>query len=65
MGYNFAVVCMVQQGDSLLGMGFIMLHIKCQANCKWMQQPPTLLDQQCVELLCPCWQWCAKGCNNS
>ena len=65
MGYNFAVVSMVQQGDSLLGMEFIMLHIKCQASCKWMQQPPTLLDQHCVELLCPCWQWCAKGCNNS
>ena len=26
---------------------------------------PTLLHQQCLESLCPCWQWCAKGCNNS
>ena len=33
--------------------------------CKGMQQLPTLLGQQCLESLCPCWQWCAKGCNNS
>ena len=26
---------------------------------------PTLLRQQCWELLRACWQWCAKGCNNS
>ena len=30
-----------------------------------MRQPPTLLGQQCWELLPPCWQWCANGCNNS
>ena len=30
-----------------------------------MRQPPTLLSQQCWELLPPCWQWCANGCNNS
>ena len=24
-----------------------------------------LLGQQCWELLRPCWQWCANGCNNS
>ena len=30
-----------------------------------MQQLPTLLRQQCWELLHPCWQWCANGCNNS
>ena len=30
-----------------------------------MRQPPTLLGQQCWELLRPCWQWCANGCNNS
>ena len=29
------------------------------------QQLPTLLRQQCWELLHPCWQWCANGCNNS
>ena len=26
---------------------------------------PTLLAQQCWELLRACWQWCANGCNNS
>ena len=26
--------------------------------------PTTLLCQQCWELLHPCWQWCANGCNN-
>ena len=30
-----------------------------------MRQPPTLLGQQCWQLLRPCWQWCANGCNNS
>ena len=29
------------------------------------QQLPTLLRQQWWELLHPCWQWCANGCNNS
>ena len=29
------------------------------------QQLPTLLRQQCWELLRTCWQWCANGCNNS
>ena len=29
------------------------------------QQLPTLLRQHCWELLHPCWQWCANGCNNS
>ena len=28
-------------------------------------QLPTLLRQQCWELLGACWQWCANGCNNS
>ena len=36
-----------------------------KAACKRMQQLPTLLRQQCWELLRPCWQWCANGCNNS
>ena len=30
-----------------------------------MQQLPTLLRQQCWELLHACWQGCANGCNNS
>ena len=29
------------------------------------QQLPTLLGQQCWELLRACWQWCANGCNIS
>ena len=33
--------------------------------CRRMQQLPTLLAQQCWELLRPCWQWCANGCNKS
>ena len=28
-------------------------------------QLPTLLVQQCWDLLRPCWQWCVNGCNNS
>ena len=36
--------------------------VKLRAN---RQQLPTLLGQQCWELLCLCWQWCANGCNNS
>ena len=36
-----------------------------KAACKLTQQLPTLLCQQCWELLCVCWQWCANGCNNS
>ena len=35
------------------------------SQCKLTQQLLlTLLGQQCWELLCPCWQWCAIGCNN-
>ena len=30
-----------------------------------MQQLPKLLGQQFWELLRPCWQWCANGCNNA
>ena len=29
------------------------------------QRLPTLLPQQCWELLCPYWQWCTNGCDNS
>ena len=29
--------------------------------CKRLQQLPTLLRQQCWELLHACWQWCANG----
>ena len=36
-----------------------------QAAGKRAQQLPTLLRQQCWELLRACWQWCANGCNNS
>ena len=35
------------------------------AVCKRKQQLPTMLRQQCWELLRACWQWCANGCNNS
>ena len=38
---------------------------KPQAACKRAQQLPTLLRQQCWELLRACWQWCANGGNNS
>ena len=38
------------------------VNLKLHAN---RQQLPTLLGQQCWELLCLCWQWCANGCNNS
>ena len=37
----------------------------CKAACKRTQQLPTLLRQQCWELLHACWQWYANGCNNS
>ena len=36
-----------------------------QAACKRAQQLPSLLRQQCWELLRPCWQWRVNGCNNS
>ena len=36
-----------------------------RAACKRTQQLPTLLRQQCWELLRACWQWCANGRNNS
>ena len=35
-----------------------------KAACKRTQQLPTLLRQQCWELLRGCWQWCPNGCNN-
>ena len=38
---------------------------ECQAACKRAQRLPTLLRQQCWELLRTCWQWCSNGCNNS
>ena len=37
---------------------------RAKATCKLTQQLPTLLAQQCWELLRPCWQWCANGLNN-
>ena len=36
-----------------------------KAACKQTQQLPTLLRQQCWELLRACWQWSANGYNNS
>ena len=36
-----------------------------KAACKQTQQLPTLLRQQCWELLRACWQWSANGCNGS
>ena len=41
------------------------VSVGSKAACKRMQQLPTLLRQQCWELLRACWQWCANGCNNS
>ena len=38
---------------------------KREAACKRAQQVPTLLRQQCWELLRAGWQWSANGCNNS
>ena len=38
---------------------------RCQAACKRTQQLPTMLRQQCWELLRACWQWSANGYNNS
>ena len=40
-------------------------HKKTKAARKQTQQLPTLLAQQCWELLRACWQWSANGCNNS
>ena len=40
-------------------------YIVSKAACKRTQQLPTLLRQQCWELLRACWQWCANRCNNS
>ena len=34
-------------------------------TCRLTQKLPTLLAQQCWELLRPCWQCCANGWNNS
>ena len=50
----------------------LYIHFKTQffgknivkAACKRTQQLPTLLGQQCWELLLACWRWCANGCNN-
>ena len=44
---------------------FVENTVVFKAACKRTQQLPTLLRQQCWELLRPCWQWCANGCNNS
>ena len=46
---------------TMLGVVVSMLAVVC----KRMQQLPILLRQQCWDLLCPCWQWCANGRNNS
>ena len=46
---------------TMLGVAACVLAVVC----KRMQQLPTLLRQQCWELLRACWQWCANGCNNS
>ena len=57
--------------DSFFGKGISGLNstynfsLSAQAACKRTQQLPTLLRQQCWELLHACWQWCANGCNNS
>ena len=40
-------------------------HKKTKATWKGTQQLPTLLRQQCWELLRACRQWSANGCNNS
>ena len=46
---------------TMLGIVACMLTVVC----KRMQQLPTMLRQQCWELLRACWQWCTNGCNNS
>ena len=38
---------------------------RSKAAYKREQQLPTLLHQQCWELLRICWQWSANGCNNN
>ena len=55
----------------------VRISNEVQSHCDWLflenlrlrvngaQQLPTLLRQQCWELLRACWQWCANGCNNS
>ena len=48
-------------GSAIFGIVVSMLAVVC----KGMQQLPTLLGRQCLELLYLCWQWYAKGCNNS
>ena len=44
--------------------GPIFFQYSC-ATCKQRQQLPTLLAQQCWELLRPCWQWCTNKRNDS
>ena len=41
----------------------VQTDARCKAACKRTQQLPTLLRQQCWELLRACWQWCANGRN--
>ena len=35
------------------------------SKCKGRNELSTLLVQQCWELMRPCWQLCANGCNHS
>ena len=44
--------------------GPIFFQYSC-ATCKRRQQLPTMLAQQCWELLRPCWQWCTNKRNDS
>ena len=44
------------------GHNFDKMHYRCDrlATRKRTQQLPTLLAQQCWEMLPLCWQWCAQ-----
>ena len=43
----------------------VFIYSLFKATCKWTQQLPTLLRQQCWDLLSACWEWCANGYYNS
>ena len=48
-------------GPRMMGVVASVLAVVCK-RAQWL---PTLLVQRRWELLRPCWQWCANGCNNS
>ena len=64
-GVQTDATCNIQQCWELLANSVAFVSTGLKAACKRTQQLPTLLRQQCWELLRACWQWCANGCNNS